>query len=147
VQAKVVPSTKRTVLLPIIRRNVEPGTHLYTDTAGAYAGQTEFVHQTIDHAVKYVEGRVHTNGMENFGSLFKRCINGTYVSVDAQHLERYADEQVFRFNERKGEDALRFALAMRSIPGRRLMYKDPISAMPSEGTISGDDAGHGARAN
>ena len=147
VQATVVPNTKKKTLLPIIRSRVMPGSFVYTDTAGAYCGLEEFIHQTIDHAEKYVEGRVHTNGLENFWSLFKRSINGTYVSVDAQHLERYADEQVFRFNERKTNDAGRFALAMPGVVGRRLTYKELIGAMPPEGYSSGDGADSGANPN
>lgn len=147
VLAKVVKNTKKKTLLPIIRSNVAPATYLYTDTAGAYSGLTEFIHSTIDHAEKYVDGRVHTNGLENFWSLFKRCINGTYVSVDAQHLERYADEQVFRFNERKRNDAGRFALAMPGIVGKRLMYKELIGQLPPEEYTSGQSAGDDAKAN
>jgi transposase-like protein len=144
--AKVVANTKKKTLLPLIRNVVVPGSYLFTDTAGAYIGLSEFVHQTIDHAEKYVDGRIHTNGMENFWSLFKRTINGTYVAIDAQHLERYADEQVFRFNERKTNDAGRFALAMPGVVGKRLMYKTLIGAA-SEGYLSDGIAGDDARGN
>jgi transposase-like protein len=147
VQASVVADTKKRTLLPIIRSAVQPGSHLYTDTAGAYHGLTEFIHQMIDHAEKYVDGRVHTNGLENFWSLFKRSINGTYVAVDAQHLERYLDAQVFRYNERKGNDADRFALAMRGVPGKRLMYKDLIGAIPLGGLGSSGDVADDGKVN
>ena len=68
---------------------------------------TDYTHNVIDHAEKYVEGQVHTNGVENFWSLLKRALKGTYASVEPFHLFRYLDEQAFRFNERGGNDALR----------------------------------------
>lgn len=86
---------------------------------------TDFQHQFVDHAVEYVNGNVHTNGMENFWSLLKRALGGTYVSVEPFHLFRYLDEQAFRFNNRKdadGEplnDSDRFVIAMRQIVGKR----------------------------
>ena len=82
----------------------------------------------IDHAKAYVDGHIHTNSMENFWSLLKCTINGTSISVDAPHLGRYVDEQVFRFNERKTNDAGRFALVMPGVVGKRLMYKTLIGA-------------------
>ena len=85
-----------------------------------------YVHDTVDHAVEYVRGQVHTNGLENFWSLFKRCVHGTYVSVDAPHLQRYVDEEVFRFNERKATDGQRFAAVMPGVVGKRLTYKELI---------------------
>jgi hypothetical protein len=83
----------------------------------------EFIHNVVDHAESYVRGHVHTNGLENFWSLLKRGIKGTYVSVEPYHLFRYLDEQAFRFNEREGEDADRFAKMLGSIAGRRLTYR------------------------
>jgi transposase-like protein len=83
----------------------------------------EYIHQVIDHAVKYVEGHVHTNGLENFWCLLKRCIKGTYVSIEPFHLFRYLDEQSFRFNNRKVTDQIRFLAISRLIVGRRLTYK------------------------
>ena len=139
VKAKVVPNVKGKTLLPVIRESVEAGSHVYTDDLNSYkALSSDYIHQIVDHAKAYVVGRVHTNGLENFWNLLKRCIGGTYVSVDAQHLERYVDEQVYRFNERMGTDATRFAGAMQGVNGRRLMYKDLISANPPEGCISSD---------
>jgi ISXO2-like transposase domain len=82
----------------------------------------EFEHQVIDHAVQRVDGAVHTNGMENFWSLLKRGINGTYVSVEPFHLFRYLDEQVYRFNNRKMTDAERSDLAVKGIVGKRLTF-------------------------
>jgi hypothetical protein len=80
----------------------------------------------IDHAEKYVDGQIHTNGCENFWSLLKRALRGTYVSVEPFHLFRYLDEQAFRFNERAGTDSTRFADVIRRVAGRRLMYRDLI---------------------
>ena len=82
----------------------------------------------IDHAVSYVEGRVHTNGMENFWSLLKRCLNGTYVHVSPWHLFRYLDEEAFRFNTRKGTDGTRFQDVLRRVLGKRLQYKELTGA-------------------
>jgi len=79
----------------------------------------------VNHAERYVNGRVHTNGMENFWSLLKRTLRGTYVAVEPFHLDRYVDEQVFRFNNRKNKtDADRFALAMSQVAGKRLTYSE-----------------------
>jgi hypothetical protein len=81
-----------------------------------------YIHKGIDHAEAYVEGQVHTNGLENFWSLLKRAIKGTYMSIEPFHLFRYRDEQSFRFNNRKGSDAMRFALSLKGILNRRLTY-------------------------
>lgn len=85
---------------------------------------TDFVHQFIDHAEEYVRGEVHTNGVENFWSLLKRGLSGTYVFVEPFHLTAYVDEQAFRFNERKDDDAGRFVKALSHVSGRRLTYKE-----------------------
>jgi hypothetical protein len=77
----------------------------------------------IDHAEKYVDGQIHTNGLENYWSLLKRAIKGTYASVEPFHLFRYLDEQAYRFNERKLTDAERFEMALSQIVGRRVTYK------------------------
>ncbi len=83
---------------------------------------SEYTHKVIDHAEKYVDGEVHTNGVENFWSLLKRAIKGTYVSVEPFHLFRYLDEQVYRFNNRKLTDSMRFLAACASVFGKRLTY-------------------------
>jgi transposase-like protein len=88
------------------------------------------MHEMVDHAIAYVSGRVHTNGMENFWSLLKRALKGTYVSVDPVHLFRYLDEQVFRFNERKLNDALRFLRVASDVTGKRLTYKQLTGNAP-----------------
>lgn len=79
----------------------------------------------VDHAVEYVNGRVHTNGLENFWSLLKRGINGTYVSVEPFHLFRYLDEQAFRYNNRKEmNDSDRFSAVLSQVAGKLLTYAE-----------------------
>ena len=91
-------------------------------------GQRGYVHHVIDHAEAYADGQVHTNGLENFWSLLKRAIKGTYVSVEPFHLFRYLDEQAFRFNNRKMNDAERFVYALKGIINKRLTYKALIGS-------------------
>ncbi|HWD38637.1 MAG TPA: IS1595 family transposase [Fimbriimonas sp.] len=107
----------------IIKENVLHGCNLYSDALRSYDGLDQtFQHGVIDHATSYVEGQIHTNGLENFWSLLKRTINGTYVSIEPFHLFRYLDEQAFRYNERKGTDADRFELAVAGAKGKRVTY-------------------------
>jgi transposase-like protein len=124
VRAAVVPSRRKTVLQEEVRKHVTAGAALYSDALMSYDGlATEYAHQVVDHATQYVDGRVHTNGLENFWSLLKRGISGTYVSVEPFHLHRYLDEQMFRFNNRKElDDAGRFDLAVRQIVGKRITF-------------------------
>lgn len=123
VRTRVVPDTKKKTLHVEVRENVEPGSELYTDALKSYEGlDPEYVHQVIDHAEKYAEGKVHTNGLENFWSLVKRCFHGTYVSAEPFHLFRYLDEEAFRFNNREDNDAVRFSKIAKSVAGRRLTY-------------------------
>jgi len=130
VKATVVPNTKKSMLVPVIQQHVEAGSTVYTDSLQSYnALSAMYVHDAIDHAECYVRGAVHTNGMENFWSLLKRSINGTYVSVDAPHLGRYVDEQAFRFNERKMDDGQRFNLILPGVIGKRLTYKALIGTL------------------
>jgi transposase-like protein len=128
VRAKVVDKRKKKDLQSLVRDNVEVGSALYSDALKSYEGlDGEFVHKVIDHAVAYVDGQVHTNGMENFWSLLKRGIHGTYVSVEPYHLFRYVDEQAFRFNNRKDmNDAERFSLAVSQVTGKRLTWNQVI---------------------
>jgi transposase-like protein len=124
VRAHVVQSTEAAQLLPRLQSNVEPSSAIYTDAHKAYEGLWwGFIHQAVDHAKEYVRGRVHTNGLENFWSLFKRTLKGTYVSVAPFHLQRYVQEQEFRFNNRKTGDGERFAALMGGVAGRRLTYR------------------------
>ena len=128
VRAKVVPNTRRKTLAPEVRANVKPGSTVYSDALKSYSDlDADYIHGVIDHAEKYAEGQVHTNGIENFWSLLKRALKGTYVNVEPFHLFRYLDEQAFRFNHRRDmNDADRFSLAIMGIVGRRLMYADLI---------------------
>ena len=123
VRMAVVAGRKKGHLQPHVRANVEAGATLHTDAHFSYQGlSSQYAHNVIDHAEAYVDGEVHTNGLENFWSLLKRAIKGTYVSVEPFHLFRYLDEQAFRFNHRKGSDAMRFALALKGIINKRLTY-------------------------
>jgi transposase-like protein len=127
VRVQVVKNRQRDTLQPEVRVQVEPGAILLTDAHVGYHGLSEdYAHKVIDHAEKYVDGIVHTNGMENFWSLLKRGLNGTYVSVMPFHLFRYLDEQAFRFNERKDNDRGRFLKATAGVSGKRLTYKQLI---------------------
>jgi transposase-like protein len=124
VRTSVIPNRKKKTLHAEVREHVEAGSALYTDFLLSYDGlESEFAHQVVDHAVEYVDGRVHTNGLENFWSLLKRGISGTYVSVEPFHLFRYLDEQSFRFNNRKMTDSERFSMAVRGVVGKRLTYE------------------------
>lgn len=132
VRTKIVKGTKRSELFGIIKENVEEKSHLYTDALPSYASMNhKFRHEFIDHSEAYVRGAVHTNGLENFWSLLKRAIKGTYVAVDPVHLFRYVDEQAYRFNNRKDTDAGRFAGALESVTGRRITYKELIGTQPA----------------
>lgn len=122
--AMVVSDRSTKTLQGQIRTNVEAGSDVMTDEWVGYEGlDADYVHNVINHSVKYVEGNIHTNNAENFWTLFKRCINGTYVSVEADHLGAYIDEEMFRFNERKGKDNDRFVKVLQGMAGRRVTYK------------------------
>jgi len=125
VRVKVVPNRKKHALQTEVRKHVEAGSALYSDALLSYSGlASEYAHQVIDHAVAYVDGNVHTNGLENFWSLLKRSIRGTYVSVEPYHLHRYLDEQALRFNERKMSAADKFAMVMGNVSGKRLTWDE-----------------------
>ncbi len=119
----IVPDTKGTTLQAGIREHVEPGAIVYTDTLRSYSGlNADYVHETVDHAEKYVEDRIYTNGIENFWCLLKRGLHETYVHAAPFHLFRYLDERVFTFNERKRDDLGRMHAVVGSAAGRRLTY-------------------------
>jgi len=130
VRAQLVPDVKRETLQAAVMNEVKYGTRVYTDDAVAYNElRSRFVHEVVNKTESYVRGRVHVNGMENFWSLLKRSLNGTYVAVEPFHLSRYVDEQVFRYNNRSTKDnplndADRFDLAVRQIVGKRLTYAE-----------------------
>jgi transposase-like protein len=128
VRVKIVPNTKRPTMLSSVREHVEPGASVYTDALASYVGlEVDFVHRMIDHAKEYVRGAVHTNGLENFWSLLKRSIRGSYVWVSPEHLQAYLDEQAFRFNCRKSTDGERFRRVLRTVVGRRLSLAELTS--------------------
>jgi transposase-like protein len=126
VTTKVIPDTKRNTVQAEVRAHVEPGAEFFTDALASYQGLDEYFHAVVDHAETYVDGAVHTDGLENFWSLLKRSIKGTYVSVEPFHLFRYLDEQSFRFNERRDTDLGRFVKAAMGLTGKRLDYKTLI---------------------
>ncbi len=131
VRAKVVPNIERQTLQTEVLKNVKYGSAVYTDNATAYDRLNwRYVHEVVNHAEEYVRGLVHTNGIENFWSLLKRTLSGTYIAVEPFHLDRYIDEQAFRFNHRGGKksgkvnDRDRFMQALRQIAGKRLTYAE-----------------------
>jgi transposase-like protein len=128
VRAKVIPNVKRETLQAEILKNVGFNAHVFTDGAVGYEGIDNFknfTHKTVNHIDKYVNGRVHTQSIENFWSLLKRGLNGTYVAVEPFHLDRYVDEQVFRFNNRrKMDDGDRFNAVVSQIVGKKLTYAE-----------------------
>lgn len=132
VRVSVVPNVRREVLQNAILSQVERGSKLYTDQAVAYNRPEitkHYTHEIVNHLERYVDGRVHTNGLENFWALLKRGLKGTYVAVEPFHLFRYVDEQVFRYNNRATKDnpltdADRFHLAMTQIVGKRLTFAE-----------------------
>jgi transposase-like protein len=134
-RVKVVPGTRRRYLAPEIVKHVATGSTVYTDQLRSYDALTaQYAHEVIDHTEAYVRGNVHTNGLENFWSLFKRALRGTYISVEPYHLQAYADEQCFRYNNRKMTDAERFAIVMSQIVGRRLTY-DELTGKTESGAM------------
>jgi transposase-like protein len=130
VMATVVPNVKRATLQAEIMKHVHHGSTIYSDQATSYHNLKEtFVHETVNHLDEYVRGQVHTNGMENFWSLLKRGLHGTYICVEPFHLFRYVDEQVFRYNNRATkdnplDDSDRFMLALSQVAGKRLTYAE-----------------------
>ena len=117
VRATVVKNRRKKALQSLVRDNVEVGSALYSDALKSYEGLADdFAHQAIGHAEAYVNGQVHTNGMENFWSLLKRRLHGTCISVDPFHMFRYVDEQASRFNNRlEMNDSDRFVTVMKQI--------------------------------
>lgn len=129
IRAGVIADRTLPNMRPVIEANVHAGSHIITDefqNYGYIAKESDHMHEVIEHANEYVRGHVHTNGVENFWTLLKRTISGSYVSVDAAHLNAYVAEQVFRFNLRKKEnsDASRFKAVLKDIVGRRLTYAE-----------------------
>jgi transposase-like protein len=141
VRAKVVPNVKRETLQNEILNQIEKGSKVYTDSAPAYdhLKAQDFIHEQVNHVEEYVRGQVHTQGVENFWSLLKRSLRGTYVAVEPFHLDSYVTEQVFRYNNRATKDnpltdADRFTLAVSQISGKRLTYAE-LTGKVGETTI------------
>lgn len=131
VRAKVIPNVKREALQTEILRQIEKGSTIYTDGWTGYDSlkTQEFIHETVTHMGEYVRGQVHTQGIENFWSLLKRGLTGTYVAVEPFHLGKYVDEQVFRYNNRATKDNPlndqdRFLALLSQISGKRLTYAE-----------------------
>jgi len=133
VRTTVIPDRTKAVMQENVRPHVETGSQIYSDDAGYYwRMDDEYVHGIVNHAEAYVQGNVHTNGLENFWSLLKRGLGGTYISVEPFHLFRYIDEQAFRYNNRKDmADSDRFDLAVRQILGKRLTWAEVTGKVPS----------------
>ena len=130
VRATVVPDVKRETLQNAVLKNVQYGSKVFSDEAIGYDNlHSRFVHEVVNKTETYVRGQVHVNGMENFWSLLKRSLKGTYVAVEPFHLERYVDEQVFRYNNRATKDnplkdSDRFLLALSQVAGKRLTFAE-----------------------
>ena len=138
VRTEVIRNRKKHQLEQTVGANVDLGAVLYTDALKSYdrMGEKGYIHKVIDHAETYAEGEVHTNGLENFWSLLKRAIRGTYVSVEPFHLFRYLDEQARRFNDREGTDADRFRAVIDGIVNRRLTYEALTGKEGLESTLA-----------
>jgi transposase-like protein len=140
VRARVLPNVRRSSLHGMIHQNVKPGSTIYTDAWQAYRQLSpSFLHDFVDHANAYVRGAVHTNGLENFWALFKRCIKGTHVSIEPAHLEAYVDSEAFRFNHREMNDGGRFLKAASGFHGKRLTY-DALIGVSGLSPVPGNDA-------
>ncbi len=124
IRARVLPELRKANIDEHIDSNVEHGTTIYTDDAQHYQYLPNYVREFVDHTEEYVRGAVHTNGLENFWSLLKRSLAGTYVSVEPYHLQAYVDEQAYRFNNRKDTPAERFADVMANVFGKRLTWNE-----------------------
>ncbi len=136
VRTTVVANRKKHALQSEVRKHVEAGSALYTDFLLSYDGlAADYAHQVVDHAVEYVSGKAHTNGLENYWSLLKRSISGTYVSVEPFHLFRYLDEQAYRYNQRLGmTDFDRFQIACSQVVGKRLTW-DSLTGKQRDGEV------------
>lgn len=128
VKAKVISDTTKQTLHKEVKESVETGSNLFTDEWRSYRGlDAEYIHEFVKHSMnEYVRGNVHTNSIENFWTLLKRTIKGTYVSVEPLHLDSYLDEQSFRFNERKENNQSRFLKVVGGVSGCKITYKELI---------------------
>jgi transposase-like protein len=125
VQATVIRDTSHITLQTEIAARVKAGSEVFSDSHRGYNGLADsYIHAFVDHAVEYAEGRITTNGIENFWSLFDRIVHGTYIKPEPQHLFRYVDEQTFRFNQRGGTDLTRFLQTLHQVSGKRLTFDE-----------------------
>ncbi len=147
-RVQVLAKRKKSNVVPVIKEHVEEGSNLYTDQLQSYFGMVkDYAHEVIDHTEAYVRDKVvHTNGMENFWSLFKRSLKGTYVSVEPFHLQAYADEQCFRFNNRKVDDLDRFTAALSHIAGKRITFAE-LTGKERDSPVSWDQGSSAESAN
>jgi transposase-like protein len=125
VRAFVVPNVQKATLQPIIEKNVTTGATVYTDALRSYSRLDEkYQHHAVNHAIEYVNGHIHTNTIENFWSCLKHTLIGTYICASPEHMERYLDEQIFRYNNQDAKDAERTRIALKQVEGKRIMYKN-----------------------
>jgi transposase-like protein len=134
IRTKPIDTIRSYRLVQEVKDNVQDGSTVYTDSLKSYDKLGVYYdHKTVDHAERYVDGQVHTNGLENYWSLVKRALRGTYVSVEPFHLFRYLDEQAFRFNERKQSDGERFARTLKSVAGKRITFDELTGGLQQAG--------------
>jgi transposase-like protein len=125
VRATIIPDRSVPTIRENVRPHVEDGSEIFSDEHGTFWHMDLYTHKIVNHLEQYVDGNIHTNGLENFWSLLKRSIGGSYVSVEPFHLFRYVDEQAFRYNNRKDmNDSDRFDLAVPQIVGKRLTWAE-----------------------
>lgn len=125
VRAEMIDAADQPTLNERLAVNVQRDSNLFTDASGAYsAAKLRYIHDFVDHATTYVRGLVHVNGIENFWSLVKRMLKGTYVAVAPFHLQAYLDEEAWRFNQRKMNDGERFTAVMKRVVGKRLTFRE-----------------------
>lgn len=124
IRTKPIETVRTYRLNEEVKNNVLDGSTVYTDALRSYQKLSLYYeHKFVDHAERYADGVVHTNGLENYWSLLKRTLKGTYVSVEPFHLFRYLDEQAFRFNERTETDAIRFSRVLKAVTGKRITFE------------------------
>jgi transposase-like protein len=131
VRTSIIEDRKKSSIQPEVAAHVEKGSTIYGDEhSGNWRMDDQYFHGIVNHLQTYLDGNIHTNGLENFWSLLKRGIGGTYISVEPFHLFRYVDEQAFRFNNRKDADGEllndyeRFKIALGQVVGKRLTYRE-----------------------
>ena len=128
IRGVVLPDVRKKTLLPILYKNIDFGSQVYTDSLQSYRNLGQFyrAHEIVNHAFEYVRGSAHVNNVECFWAVLKRGLGGTYICPSPEHLEKYLDEHIFRFNTRKDKDAPRFDKALGKVEGKRVMYRDRI---------------------